>query len=86
MLIFLTDDALTESNPTSTKVFPTTVRTYTGVRVDPMVLETSNGHRGMAKLGTTTRRRKDAAIPRMVLNTRTAELLIVIVLLLLWLS
>ncbi|KAI0659526.1 glycoside hydrolase family 79 protein [Cubamyces menziesii] len=48
-LVFMSDDALKESEPASTVTFATTAVTKAKntVTVDPEVLATSNGHRGM---------------------------------------
>ena len=79
-LVFLTDSALSESSPTSTKTFPTTVVTHTGMAVDPSALATSNGNRGMGRqLGSTTKRKKDAGMPRVALDFPTVVLLVAIV-------
>ena len=48
-LIFLTNQALSESDPYPTMTFPTTAYTKTvnTLTIDPSVLATSNGERGM---------------------------------------
>ena len=50
-LVFLTDSALRESNPTSTETFPTMVVTHTGMEDDPSALATSNGNRDGSPAG-----------------------------------
>lgn len=57
-LVFLSDQSLSESDPSSTQTFPTTTYTKTKntVKVDPSVLQTSNGHRGISDhLGSTSK-------------------------------
>ncbi|KAJ2987300.1 hypothetical protein NUW54_g9465 [Trametes sanguinea] len=48
-LVFMSDDAMKESEPASTATFATTVVTKAKntVTIDPEVLATSNGHKGM---------------------------------------
>lgn len=58
-LVFLTDNAYSESTPQNTQTFPTTVhvREKNTATVDPSVLATSNGSNGVSRkaLGSTSK-------------------------------
>jgi hypothetical protein len=55
-LVFLSDQALSESNTGAAQTFSTSVKTklHNTATVDPSVLATSNGHKGFANHGGTT--------------------------------
>lgn len=55
-LVFLTDDALTDSDGGPTQTFATTLHTkaHNTVQVDASVLATSNGHKAFANIGGST--------------------------------
>ena len=78
-LVFLTDNALSESTPKGPQTFATTAVTKTihSATVDPSVLATSNGHNASnrQKLGSTSRQRSrstQAFAPSTIVSTALA--------------
>jgi len=79
-LVFLTDNAYSESTPQSTQTFPTTVqsRVRNTATIDPSVLATSNGSNGgNRKTVGSTSRESSAAAASMVPSTTVAMLAMV---------
>lgn len=62
-LVFLSDNAQTENAGAPSTTYSTTARTklYNTVSFDPAVLATSNGHKGMSHLGSTSKGSVSAA-------------------------